>query len=40
MISFYSEKYPQFLNENGVEVSKQFFDDRNKNLYLIKVFEK
>jgi hypothetical protein len=40
MIQFYSETYPQFLDEKGVEVHKSFFDDRNKNLYLIKVFEK
>lgn len=40
IITFYSEKYPQFLDENGVEVCKTFFDDRNKDLYLIKVFEK
>jgi len=40
MIQFYSETYPQFLDENGVEIYKDFFDNRNKNLYLIKVFEK
>ena len=40
MIQFYSETFPQFLDEKGVEVYKKFFDDRNKNLYLIKVFEK
>lgn len=40
MIKFYSDEYPILLNEKNEIVCKHFFDDTNKNLYLVKIYEK
>ena len=40
MIKFYSDEYPILLNEKNKIVCQNFFDDTNKNLYLVKIYEK
>ena len=40
MIKFYSDEFPILLNDKNEIVYKNFFDDTNKNLYLVKIYEK
>ena len=40
MIKFYSDEFPILINEKNEIVCKHFFNDKNKNLYLVKIYEK
>ena len=40
MIKFYSDEFPILLNDKNEIVYQNFFDDTNKNLYLVKIYEK